>query len=440
MLLSICIPSIPSRFNRIDALYKELEGQIGDRKDIEIISIIDNKRMSIGKKRTMLFKNASGRYVTMIDDDDFITPDFVEEIYNAILVSNNVDVICYNQKCFLDDGNESIVVSSLNHSKNPVYGCVSEYTYRPPFHWCTWKRSLAIKYAFGDANYAEDIFFLKQIWEEAKTEYIINKVLCYYNWGERKSEAPHIDVNLASMKPAIDSDSKNYELLIKFPTRNRPQKFFNTLIKYIEYLDSPENTRFIISIDDDDPTMNNSEVKNVFEQIKQYFPRIKICVGSSKSKVEAINANMDGEVFDILLLASDDMIPQIKGYDTIIRNKMCEFYPDTDGILWFNDGWQADKLNTLVCCGYKYYKRFNYIYAPCYKSLVSDKEFQAVGTFLKKQTYFSEVIIKHMHQFWGCCEADILNVRDIENCEDDAHHFNERSTKGWEYYCGSRND
>jgi hypothetical protein len=42
MLLSICIPSIPSRFNRIEALYKELEGQIGDRKDIEIISIIDN--------------------------------------------------------------------------------------------------------------------------------------------------------------------------------------------------------------------------------------------------------------------------------------------------------------------------------------------------------------------------------------------------------------
>ena len=67
-----------------------------------------------------------------------------------------------------------------------------------------------------------------------------------------------------------------YSLLIKFPTRNRPHKFFNTLIKYIEYLDSPENTRFIISIDDDDPTMNNSEVKNVFEQIKQYFPQIKI--------------------------------------------------------------------------------------------------------------------------------------------------------------------
>ncbi len=57
-----------------------------------------------------------------------------------------------------------------------------------------------------------------------------------------------------------------YSLLIKFPSRNRPHKFFNTLIKYIEYLDSPENTHFIISIDDDDITMNNSEVKNVIEK------------------------------------------------------------------------------------------------------------------------------------------------------------------------------
>jgi hypothetical protein len=41
------------------------------------------------------------------------------------------------------------------------------------------------------------------------------------------------------------------------------------------------------------------------------------------------------------MLASDDMIPVVSGYDQIIRNDMYENFKNTDGVLWYNDGGQT---------------------------------------------------------------------------------------------------
>ena len=42
--------------------------------------------------------------------------------------------------------------------------------------------------------------------------------------------------------------------------------------------------------------------------------------------MDAINANLENIDFDILLLASDDMIPQVQGFDTIIKNQMAKTF------------------------------------------------------------------------------------------------------------------
>ena len=102
----------------------------------------------------------------------------------------------------------------------------------------------------------------------------------------------------------------------------------------------------------------------VFPFVKKYatihytFKNVKVVYGDSDSKIHAINRDIElADEWDIVLLASDDMTPKVKGYDNIIRNKMKEFYPDTDGILWFNDGHQTNRLNTLCILGKKYYEK-----------------------------------------------------------------------------------
>jgi hypothetical protein len=113
-----------------------------------------------------------------------------------------------------------------------------------------------------------------------------------------------------------------------------------------------DSIQIIVSVDDDDHTIKKNEIQSIHKNIT-------ICSGISNGKIDAINRDMpDTSTFDILLLASDDMIPIVSGYDDIIRSKMTEYFPDGDGVVWFNDGYTTHRLNTLVICGSKYYSRF----------------------------------------------------------------------------------
>ena len=199
---------------------------------------------------------------------------------------------------------------------------------------------------------------------------------------------------------------KDYKLLIKFPTRNRPEKFFNILDVYYNLLRNP-NFEFVVSCDTDDTTMNNESVKNKLDS----YPNLKYYFDDNKSKIQAVNNNLEDKDFDIILLASDDMLPVQAGYDQIIRQRMYENYPDTDGVLWFNDGFQGKNLNTLSILGKGYYNRFNYIYHPAYRSLYPDTEFTIVSQAINKATYFEEIIIKHVQYSIVGEKPDELYIR-----------------------------
>lgn len=183
-------------------------------------------------------------------------------------------------------------------------------------------------------------------------------------------------------------------LLVKFPSRERPDKLVSVTQRYAQYAVDKQNLQFLMTLDSNDPTVNDK----LLSSLRSIHPKMDIRVGVSTDKINAINRDMDtAPEFDIVLLASDDMIPIVQGYDQIIRDSMRKYYPDTDGVLWFNDGYTGTKLNTLVCCGKKYFNRFGYLYNPIYKSFYCDNEFMETAAKLKKQTYFEQVIIKHVH-------------------------------------------
>ena len=192
------------------------------------------------------------------------------------------------------------------------------------------------------------------------------------------------------------------KILIKFPTKGRKEKFFSVLDKYYELSDDIGSIEFQITIDEDDTTMNNG---SVLDKLKTY-KNLKIDLGKSENKIHAINRNITVSDWDIILIASDDMIPKVKGYDTIIRDKMKEFYPDTDGILWFHDGNRKD-LNTLSI----------------------DNEFTQVGNILKRQKFIDQVIIHHEHPDWGFGSRDSLYTSNAKNDSHDRQVYLIRSQK-----------
>ncbi|NDC78449.1 MAG: hypothetical protein EBZ67_11335 [Chitinophagia bacterium] len=214
------------------------------------------------------------------------------------------------------------------------------------------------------------------------------------------------------------------QILIKFPTRGRPDNFFRALDLYLNNAEDPGRLRVQVTIDDDDLAMTAPEV---LERLAGY-PRVVLTRGMSTCKIHAINRDLLMDVWDILLLASDDMIPVEKGYDNIIRSRMQEHYPDTDGVLWFNDGNRAD-LNTLSILGRRFYERFDYIYHPGYRSLYCDKEFTLVADRLGRQTYFDQVIIRHEHPSYGYRDMDAVYQDNDRNKDPDFRLFLRRQAR-----------
>lgn len=181
-------------------------------------------------------------------------------------------------------------------------------------------------------------------------------------------------------------------IIIKFPTRNRPDKFKEIFELYQSYLSKKHNVKFIVSMDSDDIKMNNDDIRNFLKK----YENTEFYYGNSKSKVEAINADLNNlNNFDILILASDDMIPRQKYYDEIISNYMIQEFPDTDGVLAFKDGRRNDDLITFTIMGKKYFDRFNYIYNPAYTSVFCDNEFTDVAKLLNKVKYYDIVMFEH---------------------------------------------
>jgi hypothetical protein len=215
-------------------------------------------------------------------------------------------------------------------------------------------------------------------------------------------------------------------LLIKLASRSRPAQLLSIVQKYIEFAVDTSRITFVISLDIDDETATEELQK----QLQDVHSCIKVCMGISKSKIDAINRDVpDPSTFDILLVASDDMIPEVKGYDNVIRQNMKKHYPDTDGVLFFNDGYLGKKLNTLSIMGSKYYQRFGYIYYPGYKSFYCDNEFMEVAEKLKKQTYFDKVIIRHRHFINNSAPMDVLYLRNGKYVQEDKDLYYIRNPK-----------
>jgi len=195
-------------------------------------------------------------------------------------------------------------------------------------------------------------------------------------------------------------------ILLKCPTRSRPQRVLATLARYVQLALRPDKIGVVVSCDTDDSSMTRNLVQEELRRVLSPMAWSRIFYSPNTSKIEACNANME-EVdypWDIVILVSDDMSPQVRGWDETIRNHMQAQFPDTDGLLWVNDGCQGDKLNTLCIYGRALYQRLGHIYEPAYKSLFCDTELTdrcKTGDLKDKTLYVPYCLIRHEHPGTG---------------------------------------
>lgn len=186
------------------------------------------------------------------------------------------------------------------------------------------------------------------------------------------------------------------KILIKIPTRNRPDKFFKLLDTCIEKLSGENEYYILVSLDYDDLSMCNLKV---FDRLCSY-ENLYFFYSYRDTKIGACNRDIEKlpDDWQVVALISDDMLPVVDKWDKYISDGMENCFPDTDGALWFFDGHRED-INTVSILGNKYYKRFGYIYYPLYQSFYCDDEYTKVGLKLGRlhKCYWPMTLIEHNH-------------------------------------------
>jgi glycosyltransferase involved in cell wall biosynthesis len=177
--LSILIPSITERSEQLEKLVGNLKGQIDDRLSVEIITGVDNRDMSIGEKRNKLVEAASGTYTVFIDDDDEVSPVYVQEILDAI-ITYKPDVIGFYVNClnYPSKGKSKLALLSLQCTE---WKELPDIINRTPNHLAPVKRSIAQKVKYPHIRYGEDYAYSVELYKHLKDEHFIDKVMYIYD-------------------------------------------------------------------------------------------------------------------------------------------------------------------------------------------------------------------------------------------------------------------
>lgn len=196
-------------------------------------------------------------------------------------------------------------------------------------------------------------------------------------------------------------------ICFNYASRSRSGKFFEGLDNICQ-LSASQDYFIVAKLDEDDGCMNNPDVHARLGS----YPELIVKWGHSKSKIHAINRDLNGlPPFDILINFSDDMRFITQGFDEQIRNDFRKFFPDGDGVVSYPDGYAPPTLSTMSIMGKKYFDRFGYVYHEAYYSLWCDNEFSEIAQSLGKFQYVPIQLYEHRHYAPGKAQKDNLYRR-----------------------------
>ena len=198
-LISFLIPTMRERKNKFNSLTDKLFLQIEEnnlQKEVEVLSIYDNRSILLSTKRNMMQKMATGTYFIHLDDDDRVADDYcitVVKVIRELLKRSPLagghqplpDCISYGQMAEVDDKFMIIKCNpKMNMGLTPVSseGGIPVYE-RIPWQWCLWLRCRFshIYRTDVDTNAREDQNWLKKVYlEYPQTFHNIDKILHYY--------------------------------------------------------------------------------------------------------------------------------------------------------------------------------------------------------------------------------------------------------------------
>ncbi len=185
LMLSVVMITIPERFEPFSKLRLKVDQQIKEVNkihpslgNVEIV-VVETPRFpggpSIGEKRQMGLEQAKGEYVCWLDDDDDISPDYIETILR--LAYEGGDVLTFSNLSRFENF-WCVVRMSLEQKEDEQVrpGVVN----RRPYHVCGWKKEIALQAGFEALNKDEDAGFVSRAMPLCNTETHVENIIHEY--------------------------------------------------------------------------------------------------------------------------------------------------------------------------------------------------------------------------------------------------------------------
>lgn len=195
--LSIMIPTIIGREQLLSDLVCELIRQCGsikstttsnqngcditvlDFEDVEIIIACDNRQIPTGCKRNLLLSLAKNDFVVSADDDDFLYPDFLKLIMEAI--QSNPDCVGTRGLYTLDNQHQTEWRLSKDYANETIFENGVAIFLRTSNHLTPVKRELALQAGFPNhLSNAEDKWYSERLRPLLHTEVHIHPYIYHY--------------------------------------------------------------------------------------------------------------------------------------------------------------------------------------------------------------------------------------------------------------------
>lgn len=197
-VLSILMPTIPERYEMFHKLKLKLEDQIRKTNSVHPVLggvevIVDDSKkfkeggLDIGSKRQALLDRATGLYVCFLDDDESISPDYVESLLR--LCYKRPDVCTFSNISKLDNF-WCVVKMSIKYNENQQ--AFPGIVLRKPWHICPVLRVHAIKVKFPVSNYGEDWVWFEKVLEYCNSEATTSAILHQYNHSIKVSQSDNV--------------------------------------------------------------------------------------------------------------------------------------------------------------------------------------------------------------------------------------------------------
>jgi len=186
MKLSILTPACWERLDKCRELRECLAAQIAKQPKgtVEHLVLFDNRTRSVGLKRQALIDSALGEYIAFVDDDDTVSPDYIEAL--IIATASKADVITFEQDCYVN-GKHGKVVLKLGQ-KDEVWK-PGRITKRNAWQINAWRREIAKQCMFPDLMDGEDLSWSRQMRIHAKTSHHIPRILHTYRFDSSETFA-----------------------------------------------------------------------------------------------------------------------------------------------------------------------------------------------------------------------------------------------------------